>query len=392
MTRDDWESVMLGEVCDVVGGATPRTSQPANWDGDVLWATPKDLSGRRELFINRTARLISQKGLKESGARLLPPESVLLSSRAPIGLVAINTIPMATNQGFKSLVPDRSCLDPEYLARWLRAKTTSLRALGSGATFKGISKATVEKIALPLPPLAEQRRIVGILSAAQGLDDRRQQAIGLVDHLRRIVFERWLDGLAVQSLCALGTVTERVTKGTTPTSVGLKYAANGIPFLRVKDLHGGAVKIGPDTLFISPDADAQLARSRVLPGDVLMSIAGTIGTVALVAGESAPMNCNQAVAIVRPQSAVRPTYLRAALASRQVQRQIRRVTVTGTISNLSLSEIRALKVPVPPSDRQAEYEQIDQRCQQLIARSDTQSGLLGALSSVLEHSAFNGAL
>lgn len=103
--------------------------------------------------MRRTARSITEAGLKSCGARMLPPGSILLSSRAPIGLVAVNTVAMATNQGFKSLVPDRGRVDAEFLAHWLASHTAYLQSLGSGATFKEISKSVVMKIHMGAAPL-----------------------------------------------------------------------------------------------------------------------------------------------------------------------------------------------------------------------------------------------
>ncbi|MEH2551294.1 restriction endonuclease S subunit [Bradyrhizobium sp. AZCC 2262] len=164
-----WAIATLGDVCDIVSGATPRTSEEKFWGGNVLWTTPKDLSELDGAYLERPPRTITEEGLKSCAASLLPENSVLLSSRAPIGLVAINAVPMATNQGFKSLVPDRRRVDSKFLFHWLRSKTTFLQSLGNGATFKEISKGVVERIEIPLPPLAEQRRISAILDKADAL-------------------------------------------------------------------------------------------------------------------------------------------------------------------------------------------------------------------------------
>ena len=100
-----WQWTTLGEVTRVVGGGTPRSGQPAFWNGGVPWITPADSSGYHEKTIAHGGRSITESGLARSAARLLPIGTVLFSSRAPIGCVAIAANPMATNQGFKSFVP-----------------------------------------------------------------------------------------------------------------------------------------------------------------------------------------------------------------------------------------------------------------------------------------------
>ncbi|HJD51698.1 MAG TPA: restriction endonuclease subunit S, partial [Candidatus Rothia avistercoris] len=135
-------SVRLGDICQVVSGATPKTSVEEYWDGDINWVTPADLSKLSGAYISETPRKITEAGFNSCGTNLLPENSVLLSSRAPIGHVAINTVPMATNQGFKSLIPGDQIL-PKFLYYWLLDHKEYLQSLGVGATFKELSKKTV---------------------------------------------------------------------------------------------------------------------------------------------------------------------------------------------------------------------------------------------------------
>ena len=180
--------VQLRDCAGIVSGSTPRTSETAYWNGDICWATPKDLSELQGAYISDTPRKITRSGLDSCAATLLPSESVLFSSRAPIGHVAINTIPMATNQGFKSFVPDRARLDPKYLYYWLRANRPYFESLGNGATFKEVSKAIVSRVEIPLPELPEQRRIAAILDQADALRAKRRAAIAKLDTLAQAIF------------------------------------------------------------------------------------------------------------------------------------------------------------------------------------------------------------
>lgn len=158
----DWPEQEIGKVCHVVGGATPKTKRPEYWGGDVAWATPKDLSGLRDWVLTDTQRTLTSEGLASCPARVMPEGTVLLSSRAPIGLVAVSAIPVCTNQGFKSLIagPD---VDPWYLFAWCKLRTAYLQSLGHGATFKELSKRRIETILIPLPPLKNQRAFSGLV-------------------------------------------------------------------------------------------------------------------------------------------------------------------------------------------------------------------------------------
>jgi type I restriction enzyme, S subunit len=147
------------------------------------------------------------------------------------------------------------------------------------------------------------------------------------------------------------TLTKLVTKGTTPTSIGYQFSTEGIPFLRVNNIQDGCLDIS-DVLFIQSDTDIALKRSRILPNDVLISIAGTIGRSAVVPENSPLMNCNQAIAIIRLQESANPHFFRYWLNSQDAISQISDSKVTATISNLSLGCINKLKISLPPIEEQ----------------------------------------
>lgn len=150
----------MGEIAEVVGGGTPRTDDPSNYTGgDIPWITPADLSDYRQKLISRGARSITKIGLERSGARLMPAGSILFSSRAPIGYVAIAANPVSTNQGFKSFVPPADLL-PDYVYYYLKAAYNLVVGLASGTTFLEISGAKAAQIPVAIAPRREQQRIV----------------------------------------------------------------------------------------------------------------------------------------------------------------------------------------------------------------------------------------
>ena len=157
---ESWEWLKIGDVAAIVGGGTPKTSDPTNFqNGSIPWITPADLSGYKDKFIAWGARNITRRGLERSSARLLPAGSVLFSSRAPIGYVAIASQPVSTNQGFKSFILPRE-IDSSYVYYYLLGSREMIQELGGGTTFKEISGAVAATIPFALAPLPEQRRIV----------------------------------------------------------------------------------------------------------------------------------------------------------------------------------------------------------------------------------------
>ena len=155
-----WRWTTMGEIADVVGGGTPRTSDPENFEGgSIAWLTPADLSGYSEKYVSRGNRFITERGLESSSARLLPEGAVMFTSRAPIGYVAIARNPISTNQGFKSFVLKPGVL-PDYVYWWLKGAKQLAESMASGTTFLELSGAKAKQLPIPIAPIEDQRRIV----------------------------------------------------------------------------------------------------------------------------------------------------------------------------------------------------------------------------------------
>ena len=182
---------------------------------------------------------------------------------------------------------------------------------------------------------------------------------------------------------SLASLSSLITKGTTPTTLGYAHSDSGIPFLRVQNIFSGQVNFKEDTLFIDSNTHTALKRSQIQGGDVLVTIAGTIGRTGVVPHDAPEMNCNQAVAIVRPTQEIERSYLRHWLESQEARSQMLGSTVTGTISNLSLSQLGELRVPLPPLEEQRHIAAILDQAETLRTYRRTALALLDSLTQSL---------
>lgn len=157
-----WRWVRLKEVTSVVNGTTPDSENPCFWNGDIVWITPTDLGKLVEPYIRNSDRRITKAGFDSRNLTRVPSRSVVLSSRAPIGHLGIAAVELCTNQGCKSFIPNDDTHE-WFLYYALKRSVWKLQQLGSGATFAEISKTQLENFIIPLPPIEEQRRIVGVL-------------------------------------------------------------------------------------------------------------------------------------------------------------------------------------------------------------------------------------
>ena len=155
----------LKDVTTIISGGTPSTKKEEYWNGCISWITPKDLSGYNKMYISKGERNITDSGLKNSSANLMPKGSVLFSSRAPIGYVAIASNELCTNQGFKNFVCDESKIHNIYLYYWLKNNVKTIEGFASGSTFKEISASKIANVEIELPSLKMQKKISKILSS-----------------------------------------------------------------------------------------------------------------------------------------------------------------------------------------------------------------------------------
>ncbi|WP_126176977.1 restriction endonuclease subunit S [Tsuneonella rigui] len=166
-----WPQAKLADIADIVNGGTPKSNVAEFWNGEHQWLTPADMGKMVSREIAQTPRTITAMGLAKSSARLAPPRSVILSTRAPIGHLAVNAVPMAFNQGCRALVPGPK-LDHVFLYYFLLHSRELLNELGTGTTFKELSATSLKTVQMPLPPLEEQKRIVSVLDQAFAALDR----------------------------------------------------------------------------------------------------------------------------------------------------------------------------------------------------------------------------
>jgi type I restriction enzyme S subunit len=384
-----WKSALISETCEIVSGATPSTSVPEYWNGGIPWATPADLSHLQGAYIADTPRRITAAGLGSCGSTVLPANSVLFSSRAPIGHVAINRVPMATNQGFKSFVPKSGRIDSKYLFHWLRANRKYLEGLGNGATFKEVSKAVVARIEIPLPPIEEQRRIADTLDRADALRAKRREALAFLDTLTQSIFLDMFGEAAAGApgwpRSALAAVAS-TSSGGTPSRLVDGYFDGSIPWVKSGELNEELVLSTSEHL---TESGLMNSSAKLLePGVVLVAMYGaTVGAISILGISAAT---NQAVCAIRVGSRLTPEYLVALLRKRTPELLARRAG--GAQPNLSQGQIRDLEVVVPPMALQRQFCDVVAEVMGMRRSFQRHLTYLGEMSASLERRAFAGDL
>jgi type I restriction enzyme S subunit len=391
----DWPRLRLDECCEIVAEATPSTSVAAYWDGGIYWATPKDLSELEGAYISHTPRKLTQAGLDSCAATVLPVGSVLFSSRAPIGYVAINTVPMATNQEFKNFIPKPDQVHAKFLYHWLRMNRAYLESLGNGATFKEVSKAVVSRIEIYLPPLTEQRRIAEILDSAAALRAKRRAALAQLDTLTQSIFIDLFgnpttnrQGFTKTQLASLVRCDDTINYGVVQPGDDLD---EGVPLIRVSDLQDG--KVSHTALKrIAPTIEAAYKRSRLRGDEILVSCVGSVGVVVLADESVKGFNIARAVARIPLEGTTDRTFMAAYLKTDFVQRYFTNELRTVSQPTLNIKQLSETTVMLPPIDFQREFARRVEAVEKLKTAHRTSLTEMDALFASLQHRAFRGEL
>ena len=265
----NWKTCTLGDLGTVVGGATPSTKKAENYDGGTIaWITPKDLAGFSGRFISRGERNITEQGLKSCSTQMMPVHTVLFSSRAPIGYIAIANQEVCTNQGFKSVVPNEDT-DYMFLYYLLKYNKDKIENLGSGTTFKEVSGSTMRGIEVSVPDsIEEQRQIASVLSA---LDDKIEKNINenLQEQAQALYANMFIQNTSDQwSEGVLSDVAE-ITMGQSPK--GDTYNEDGVGTVFFQGRGEFGFRFPTRRLFTTDPK--RMAQSN----DVLMSVRAPVG-------------------------------------------------------------------------------------------------------------------
>ena len=360
-----WPIVRIGDVFQIESGGTPSTENPQYWDGDIAWATlvdiPKSISR-----ISTTVRKITKAGLDNSSAKILPKNTVLVSSRATIGRIAITDTDMATNQGFKNVLVSKEN-NSSYVAYALSFKVEDMIAMASGGTFKEISKSSFSTIEIPLPPLEVQEQIVAELDGYAAIISGAKQIV-----------ENWKPKIDVDPEWELRTLGELCEIGSSKRVFESEWTSEGVPFYRAREIiklaRNGFVD---NELFITAEMYKEYADKYgiPLPGDLMVTGVGTLGICYQVKeGDSFYFKDGNIIWFKNFDEKVSSTYVKYLYSSPFVINQILATADGGTVGTYTITNAKETKIPVPSLEIQL----------QIVASIEEEAGRIESAKQLME--------
>jgi len=355
-----WSVHELGDLAHKIeGGGTPSRTEASFWNGNIPWATVKDL---RAVSLRSTEEHITELGLKNSSSKLIPANTIIIATRMAVGKAVFFDRDVAINQDLKAFHP-KNGINWRFLLQWYLAKSEKIESLATGSTVKGIRLDELKLLPIDLPPLPEQQKIAAILSSVDDVIEKTRAQIDKLKDLKTGMMQELLTkGIGHTEFkdspvgripsnwyCVKMNTIAKVNDGAhhTPT-----YTSSGIPFLRVTDLKSKHIFTG-SIKYISREEHSELIkRCKPEKGDILYSKNGTIGIPRLIDWDD-EFSIFVSLALIKITSAeVDPEYLALFMDSPIVREQIRARSKQGTVTNLHLEEIRDFDIPLPSMDEQ----------------------------------------
>lgn len=388
--------VNLGDVVNFEGGGTPSKANTAYWGGDIPWASVKDVSGTE---LSSTVDYITEEGLANSASRIVLAGNVILPTRMALGRAAINTIDVAINQDLRVAYP-KSNLDRRYLLWFIISNARLIESLGYGATVKGITLDKLRDLQIPLPPLAEQKRLAAILDKADAIRRKLQESLRLSEDFLRSVFLDMFGDPDVR-----GWVTTTVGDIASEKKGSIRTGPFGSQLLHGEFVDEGIAVLGIDNAvrnkfawgqprFITEEKYEDLKRYTVYPGDVLITIMGTCGRCAIVPHDiPKAINTKHLCCITLDQKKCLPEFLHSYFLLHPMARSYLGKAAKGAIMDgLNGGIIKSLPVPLVPIALQRKYAQLVKNRNKVVDHLTSQAAESEALFSSLQQRAFRGEL
>lgn len=378
---EHWQLRRLKHMARFTGGGTPSRDNPDFWNGDIPWVSPKDMKSE---FITGAEESITAAGLSGSSSSVVPAERVLMVVRSGILKhtipVAINEVPVALNQDMKAIWLDSDYLSARFFMRWVQGLNDDLLKvwLKQGATVESIEQDYLADTLMPVPPLSEREHIVQYLdretARIDALIEKKTRFIELLREKRQALITHavtkgldpgvkmkdsgveWLgevpDHWCVKQLKHVVDPNSSITYGI--VQAGPEYKG-GVPYIRTSDMSGDELPANGYPL-TSPDIDESYARSRVRPGDIVMSIRASVGKCLPVPEELSLANLTQGTAKVSPGHNVTRDFLLAFLNSGAAQVYFDLMAKGATFKEITLDALRRTPVLLPPRDEQGKID------------------------------------
>ena len=341
----------LGEICEIVSGSTPQTSIDEYWDGDLKWITPAELNDET-FVINDSVRKITALGAKKTGLSPFPEGTVILSSRAPIGKVAIAGCEMYCNQGFKNLICSEK-INNRYLYWFLKCKTEFLNSLGRGATFKEISKKIVADIEINVPDLEQQLSVVKDIEKVSEVIQFRKRELQKLDDLVKARFVEMFDASSADKCTKRIKEYAEVLGGYAFKSD--LFCTDAVPVIRISNINNGRVELD-DSICFDKMFWEQNKRFRAEQNDILMAMSGATTGKAGLYKENAPALINQRVACIRAKDGIAcPTFLFTATQLEWMYDLIQETSAGCAQPNISGKQIENMPVPNATYKQQQQF-------------------------------------
>lgn len=352
--KTEWKKCKLSSQISLIGGGTPKTSVPEYWNGEIPWLSVKDFNDDNR-YVYKTEKYITQAGLKHSSTTLLQKDDIIISARGTVGEMAMIPFPMAFNQSCYG-IRGKENNDQTFIYYLIKNSVRKLKAITHGSVFDTITRETFDNIEVTIPPLTVQKKIADILKSLDDKIELNRQISKNLEEQARCLFEKTFPKNKTFKMLPLSELCTAITKGATPTTLGKAFAKSGINFIKAESILDNHSVDFDKFSFIDDETNKMLGRSIIHSGDIVFTIAGTLGRFALIDESVIPANTNQAVAIIRSDTKIiSPEYLYSFFIGNWHNNYYTKRIQQAVQANLSLGTIKSLPIPILEKNEMKSY-------------------------------------
>ena len=408
----EWKTYRYTEIADLIGGGTPKTSEPLYWDGDIPWLSVKDFVGDSK-YVFSTEKHITKLGLENSSTKLLQKDDIIISARGTVGEMAMIPFPMSFNQSCFGIRANGDLVDPHFLYYYTKTKVNELKGNSHGSVFDTITRATFDNIICLLPPLEEQRRIAGILGAIDDKIENNRRINTNLELQAQALYKQWFvdfefpneegkpykssggkmvdselgqipEGWSVGKLEDIGDI---IGGGTPSKAVAEYYTKNGIAWITPKDLSVSHSKFTSKGETDITELGYKNSSAKIIPrGSVLFSSRAPIGYISIAKND---ICTNQGFKSVVPNNGCTAFVYYFLLSNTE---NIESKATGSTFKEASGALMKSLELVIPSEDILEKFEKIMSPIFELQEKFEAENETLTTLRDTLLPKLMNGEI
>ena len=352
----EWKKCKLGEVIDLFGGGTPKTSVSEYWNGNIPWLSVADFNSGKK-FVFNTEKYISELGLKNSSTKLLNKNDIIISARGTVGVIAMLGKQMAFNQSCYGIRAKSEFTTNDYIYYFLKDMVDSFLQISHGGVFDTITRDTFQEIDILLPPLPEQKAIVSVLSSLDNKIDLLHRQNKTLETMAETLFRQWFVEEAKEDW-EEKPLQDFLDFKEGPGIRNWQYTDYGVPFINIRLISNGEIDLSKANFVSEEEGNGKYSHFHLQRKDMVISTSGTLGKMAIIRDYHLPLLLNTSIIRFRPKDGINYSFMYEYLKSNEFYEALI-TSASGSVQlNFGPTHLKQIVMTIPPSEQLEKFRKV----------------------------------